>query len=78
MKLPPDTPVIMSTASSMGNLVAVGRDDLGAPQKLQNAIGERGGARAATRKREHNEIFLILEVLLPRLERVTGVSRPPA
>ncbi len=55
------------------NLGAVRCNDLGAPQELQNAVGERGGSRAAARKGEDDEVFLALEVLLARLKRVTGI-----
>ena len=41
-------------------------DDLGAPQKLQDAVGERRRARAAAGKGEDDQGVLVLEVRLPR------------
>ena len=41
------------------DLVALRPDDLGAPQELQHAVGKRGGARAAAREGEDDQVVLV-------------------
>ena len=50
--------------------VALRSDDLGSPKELQHAVGKRGGARAAAREGEDDQIALVLEIHLARLETI--------
>ena len=54
-------------------LGAVRRRDLGAPEELQHAIGERRRARPSARKSEDDQILLAVPALgLARLEAIAG------
>ena len=70
MKLPPDTPVMMLTAVEQADSVALRSDDLGLSKELQHPVGEGGGTRAAAREGEDDQVFLVFETSLARLETV--------
>ena len=78
MKLPPDTPVMTSTSSSRRTRLPLGPIDLGAPQELEHAVRERRGPRAAAREREDDQVVLVLDLRLARLEAVARYAGRPA
>ncbi len=53
-------------------LVAFRPDDLGVAQELEDAVRKGGGARAAAREREDDQVLLVLVRCLARLEAVAG------
>ena len=55
-------------------LVPFGATDLGAPEKLQNAIRKRSSSCAAAREGKDDEVVLALEVLLAILKRVPAIN----
>ena len=55
-------------------LGAVRCDDLGTPEKLQNAIRKRSSSCAAAREGKDDEVVLALEVLLAILKRVPAIN----
>ncbi len=54
--------------------IALGSDHLGLLEKLEYAVRERGGARAAAGEGENDEVLAILEMGLARLEPIARVD----
>ncbi len=52
------------------DFVAVRSDDLGLSKELQHPVGEGGGTRAAAREGEDDQVFLVFDISLARLETV--------
>ena len=55
------------------HLPAPGLLDLGAAKEFEDAVRERGGARAAPRERKDDQVGLVLDLRLARLEAVARV-----